>query len=165
MVETIVRTIDVPDWNLETQEKASAFWTKHGMKMTQEDHCLSGRRGSVMSVLMSSKPDAISSQLTITSMESTRIDCVIKACTTFQIWCIWDKTIFDLELSLFDHFLKTGDARDEHWQRFSETYQKHYWMANLTGGLMGLTMSAKERSQFRADIDADTDFSLMNGCA
>ncbi len=163
MVETIARTIQVSEWNSDVQQKASAFWTKHGMKMSQDDHCLSGRRGSVISVLLSSMPDAISSQLTITSLEPTRIDCVIKACTTFQVWCIWDRTIFDLELNLFDHFLKTGDARDEHWERFAKTYQKHYWMANLTGGLMGLTMSAKERSQFRADIDVDSDASILNG--
>ncbi|MBS1956673.1 MAG: hypothetical protein JST89_20970 [Cyanobacteria bacterium SZAS-4] len=157
MVETIARTIEISEWNSDLQQKASEFWTNHGMKMSQDDHCLHGRRGGVFDVLLSAKPIAISSELTITSMEPTKIDCVIKACTTFQMWCIWDKTIFDLELSLFDHFLRTGDARDEHWKRFSDTYQKHYWMANMTGGLMGLTMSADEKSQFRADIDSGLD--------
>lgn len=157
MVETIARTIEIPEWNSEAQQSACAFWTKHGMTMSHDDDCLSGRRGGVFNVLLSSQPVAISSELFITSLEPTKIDCVIKACTTFQVWCIWDKTIFDLELSLFDHFLKTGDSRDEHWQRFAQTYQKHYWMANLSGGLMGLTMSARERSQFRADIDSSVD--------
>lgn len=157
MVETIARTIKIPEWNLDTQQRASEFWTRHGMKMSQNDHSLCGRRGGVFNVLMSARPDAISTELTITSMEPTKIDCVIKACTTFQMWCIWDKTIFDLELSLFDHFLKTGDARDEHWKRFSDAYTKHYWMANVSGGLMGLTMSAKEKSEFRADIENGID--------
>ncbi|CAN5549817.1 hypothetical protein BH10CYA1_BH10CYA1_24920 [soil metagenome] len=155
MVETIARTIEIPEWNLELQQKSSTFWTKHGMTMSQDDDSLSGDRGGILNVLMSAKPDAISSRLSITSFETTKIDCVIKASTTFQIWCIWDKTIFELELSLFNHFLKTGDSKDEHWQSFVETYQKHYWMANLTGGLMGLKMSEKERRQFRADIDID----------
>ena len=154
MVETIARTIEIPEWNLELQQQASTFWIKHGMKMSQDEDSLSGRRGGLCNVLLSAKPDAISSRLTITSFESTKIDCVIKATTTFQMWCIWDKTIFELELSLFNHFLKTGDSKDEHWQSFAETYQKHYWMANLTGGLMGLTMSEKEKRQFRSEIDS-----------
>jgi len=153
MTVTIAQTIDIPEWNAEIREKSSAFWTKHGMKMTEDEHSLSGRRGGLFSVLMSTKPTAIGSQLTITSLETTKIDCVLKCSTTFQVWCIWDKTTFELELSLFDHFLKTGDSKDEYWQTFVEAYQKHYWLANLSGGLMGLTMSKKEKEQFRADIE------------
>jgi len=153
MTVTIAQTIDVPEWNAEVQQKSSAFWTKHGMTMSQDEHSLSGRRGSLFSVLLSTKPTAIGSRLTITSMDPTKIDCVLKCSTAFQWWCIWDKTAFELELSLFDHFLKTGDSKDQHWQCFVEEYQKHYWMANLSGGLMGLTMSQQEQQRFRTEIE------------
>ncbi len=153
MPVTIARTIAIPEWNSAIQQEASAFWTRHGMTMSQDENSLSGHRGGLFAVLLSTKPSAIAVRLTITSLEMTKIDCVLKASTALQFWCIWDKTAFELELSLFDHFLKTGNSKDEHWQSFVEAYQKHYWIANLTGGLMGLTMSEKEKRQFRADIE------------
>lgn len=154
MPATIARTIVIPEWNSELQQRASTFWTTHGMKMSQDAESLSGHRGGLFAVLLSDKPQAIASQLTITSFETTRIDCVLKASTALQIWCIWDMTAFELEMNLFEHFLKTGDSKDEHWQSFVHTYQKHYWMVNFTGGLMGLTMSEKDKLQFRAEIEA-----------
>jgi hypothetical protein len=157
MPVTIARTIGIPEWNSEIQQEASAFWTKHGMTMSQDENSLSGHRGGLFAVLSSAKPSAMPARLTITSLEITKIDCVLKVSTALQIWCIWDKTAFELELSLFGHFLKTGNSKDEQWQSFVEAYQKHYWMANLTGGLMGLTMSEKERRQFRADIEITDD--------
>ncbi len=127
------------------------------MTMYQDENSLSGHRGGLFAILLSTKPTAIAARLTITSLETTKIDCVLKVSAALQVWCIWDKTAFELELSLFDHFLKTGNSKDEHWQSFVEAYQKHYWMANLTSGLMGLTMSEKERRQFRADIETTDD--------
>lgn len=149
---TVAKTIISENWNEQQCQKAKTFWEKRNMRFSQEGDVLVGKRGSLGWNLITSDPMLMFCTLTITSLESSKIDCILKVSQFFQAWTIWDQTAFELEMAIFENFMTSENSMDDLWRRYLRAYQTHYWMATISFGLLGMTMSKSERSEFRAPL-------------
>ena len=150
MAFTVARTIGVPNWDDVIRTKAKAFWAERRITFTEESaHVLAGRRGSLAFNLISFDPTRLMATLTITSLEPSKIDCVLTVNTFGQAMTDWNKACLNLEMATFESYLVDNDRKEELWARFLKRLNIANVKWALTFGILGSRMSSREKSEFK----------------
>jgi hypothetical protein len=150
MAFIVARTIIIPTWDETIRSRAKAFWTNKHIAFTEEsEYLLAGRRGNRICNLVSYDPTKLVATLTITSLERSKIDCVLAVNTSFQLMTDWVKALLELEMATFESYLLDDDPKEELWKRFLKSYNIANLKWTVTCGILGTKMASAEKSEFK----------------
>lgn len=132
----VVKTMHIPIWDQQVEEKAVAFWQERGINFSEKTpRRLLGNRGSIWGNLTSFDMSKLITNLTLTisPMEPYEVSCCLDVDTRFQVVTEWNKEYWQLEMDTFESYLLYGDQKKGGWDQLRRESRAldYLWVLSL----------------------------------